>query len=65
MNKLIVNKLLVPVEQPLRRDQVALPPQVKEELDRMVHDGVLKQIDAADWVSNMFIAHQSNGDILI
>ena len=31
----------------------------------MVRDGVLKQIDAADWVSNMVVAHKSNGAIRI
>ena len=31
----------------------------------MVRDGVLKQIDAADWVSNMVVAHKFNGAIRI
>ena len=31
----------------------------------MVRDGVLKQIDAADWVSNMVVADKSNGSIRI
>ena len=31
----------------------------------MVRDGVLKQINAADWVSNMVVAHKSNGAIRI
>ena len=45
VHKLIVNNLLPPVAQPLRRVALALPPKVTEELDRMVRDGVLKQID--------------------
>ena len=37
-----------PVPQPLRRVPLALLSKVKEELDRMVRDGCLKQIDDAD-----------------
>ena len=65
VHKPIVNKLLPPVVQLLRRVPLALLPKVKEELDRMVRNGVLKQIDAADWVSNMVVAHKSNSAILI
>ena len=31
----------------------------------MVRDGVLKQIDDVDWVSNIIVAHKFNGAILI
>ena len=48
VHKPIVNELLPPVAHPLRRVPIALLPKVKEELDRMVGDGVLKQIDAAN-----------------
>ena len=65
LHKPVVNELLSPVAQPLRRVPLALLPKVKEELDRMVRDGVLKQIYAADWVSNMVVAHKSNGSIRI
>ena len=64
-HKPIVNELLPPVAQPLRRVPLTLLSKVKEELDRMVPDGVLKHIEAADPVSNMVVAHKSNGAIRI
>ena len=65
VHKPIVNELLRPIAQPLRRVPLALLSKVKEELDRMMRDGVLTQIDAADRVSNMVVAHKSNGAIRI
>ena len=65
VHKPVVNELLPTVAQPLRRVPLALLSKVKEELDRMVRGGVLKQIDAADRVSNMVVAHKSNGNIRI
>lgn len=59
-----VVKMLIPLTaQPLRRVTLALLP--KEEIDRMCKDGVLTPIDAADWLSNMVIAHKANGAIRI
>ena len=48
VHKPIVNELVPPVARPLRRVPLALLPKVKEELDRMVRDSVLKQIAAAN-----------------
>jgi len=64
-HKPTVNLLLPPVAQPLRRVPLALLSKVKEELDRMTRDGVIKQIEASDWVSNMVVAHKANGAIRI
>lgn len=64
-HKPVVNMLIPPTAQPLRRVPLALLPKVKEEIDRMVRDGVLKPIDAADWLSNMVIAYKANGAIRI
>ena len=65
IHKPVVNKLLPPVAQAQRRVPLALLDKVKSELERMVHDGVLKQVEAADWVSNMVIARKANGAIRI
>ena len=48
-----------------RRVLLALLPKVKEEINRMVKDGVLEQVDTADWLCNMVIAHKSNGAIRV
>ena len=61
----VVNTLVPPVAQPLRRVPLALLPKVKAEIERMVNDGVLQQIEAADWVSNMVVVHKANGAIRI
>ena len=61
----VVNTLVPPVAQALRRVPLALLPKVKAELDRMVNENVLVPIDASDWVSNMVIAHKANGAIRI
>ena len=63
--KPIVNELLPPVAQPLRCVPHAMLLNVKEQLDRMVPDGVFKQLDAADRFSNMIVAHKSNCAIRI
>ena len=65
VHKPVVNELLPSVAQPLLRVSLALLLKVKEELDRIMRDGVLKQIDAAYMVSNMVVAHKSNGGIRI
>ena len=65
LHKPIIDSVVPPVAQPLRRVPLALLPKVKEELERMVKTGVLESIDASDWVSNMVIARKSDGAIRI
>lgn len=65
VHKPVVNSLIPPVAQAVRRVPLALLPKVSEELKRMVKEEVLEPIEASDWVSNMVIVHKSNGSIRI
>ena len=64
-HKMVVNELMFSVVQPLRRVPLAFLPKIKDELDRLVSDGVLQQVNATDWVSNLVIARKANSAIRI
>ena len=49
-----------------RRVPVPMREKVKDELDQMVHDGVVKPVtEPTDWVSSMVVVQKTNGQIRI
>lgn len=59
--KLEVDVTVKPVIQPARRIPVCLRKQLKEELEKLVKDGIIvKEESHTDWVSNMLIVKKSD-----
>ena len=43
----------------------AIRPGVDQELDRLEHEGIIRQVKSAEWASPLVIVHKKNGDIRI
>ncbi|KAI5750921.1 hypothetical protein M8J77_002494 [Diaphorina citri] len=56
----------VPVISPPRRVPFSIQKKLKDTLDQMEQDGIIKKVDVpTDWVSNMVIKEKKNGDLRI
>ncbi|KAJ8369984.1 hypothetical protein SKAU_G00100120 [Synaphobranchus kaupii] len=61
----LVNPDVSPVIQPLRRIPLALRDDVTHELSSLLEMGIIEQVNAAPWISNLVIAKKKSGGIRI
>ena len=52
-----------PVIQPLRRLPLALRDDVTSELQTLLDAGIIEQVDASPWVSNLVVARKKSGSL--
>lgn len=64
MNQPLIDHSVSPVIQPLRCIPLALREGVSTELQRLLEGGIIEQVDASPWVSNLVVATK-NGEKLI
>ncbi|KAJ8354422.1 hypothetical protein SKAU_G00219890 [Synaphobranchus kaupii] len=61
----LVNPDVSPIIQPLRRIPLALRDDVTHELGSLLEMGIIEQVNAAPWISNLVIAKKKSGGIRI
>ena len=59
----LINQEVPPVIQPLRRLPLALRDYVTSELQKLFDAGIIEQVDASPWVSNLVVARKKSGGL--
>ncbi|PAA89168.1 hypothetical protein BOX15_Mlig023350g2, partial [Macrostomum lignano] len=60
-----VNPAVPPVAQPLRRTPLSLKEKVQAEIDQLLADGIVEEIQASEWISNLVVVPKPDGKIRI
>ncbi|PAA74746.1 hypothetical protein BOX15_Mlig024279g1 [Macrostomum lignano] len=60
-----VNPAVTPVAQPLRKVPLSLKEPVKKEIHKLLAEGVIEEVHASEWVSNLVVVPKPNGSLRI
>nr|XP_039266365.1 uncharacterized protein K02A2.6-like [Styela clava] len=62
--KLEVDNTVTPVQMPVRKVPLSLQSKVKNELDRLVNEGIIAPVDChTPWISNLIVVSKKSGSI--
>jgi hypothetical protein len=60
-----VNPAVAPVSQPMRKLPLSMKEPVKQEIDKLLTEGVIEEVNASEWISNIVVVPKANGSLRV